>query len=76
MSEIEKLQEAINHCKEVEDGCKDNEACRLDHKQLRMWLTELLGHKLTQEGYIQFKCPCCGKQTQSKREVKVTNLGG
>ena len=35
-----KLEEAIQHCKEVAENC-DNEQCAADHKQLARWLQEL-----------------------------------
>ena len=34
------LDEAIQHAKEVASTCSDKE-CRLDHRQLAVWLEEL-----------------------------------
>lgn len=41
MSEIKKLNESIAHCKKIERGC-GNKSCAIEHKQLRLWLEELL----------------------------------
>lgn len=41
MSEINNLKESIAHCKRIEQSC-GNESCVVDHKQLRLWLEELL----------------------------------
>lgn len=41
MSEIKKLKESIAHCKNIEQSC-NNESCVLEHKELRLWLEELL----------------------------------
>jgi len=36
----DKLVDAINHCIEVQDKCDGQ--CKADHKQLQVWLEELL----------------------------------
>lgn len=38
---IQALKDAIKHCSEVENSCVEV-MCSLEHKQLRIWLTELL----------------------------------
>lgn len=43
--EIAALKDAIKHCSEVENSCV-GVMCSLEHKQLRIWLTELLEIKL------------------------------
>jgi hypothetical protein len=39
------LDEAIDHCKEVYENCK-NDDCALDHKQLHEWLNELKNYRV------------------------------
>lgn len=45
--EIAALKDAIKHCSEVENSCV-GVMCSLEHKQLRIWLTELLDIKQKQ----------------------------
>lgn len=45
--EIAALKDAIKHCFEVENSCV-GVMCSLEHKQLRIWLTELLEIKQKQ----------------------------
>lgn len=45
--EIAALKDAIKHCSEVENSCV-GVMCSLEHKQLRIWLTELLEIKQKQ----------------------------
>lgn len=43
MNEIDKLKQAIANCIEVEQKqCNSNNACAEEHRQLRLWLEELL----------------------------------
>ena len=42
MKEIIELEKAIEHCKEVQNKNCTNKKCKLEHKQLELWLTELL----------------------------------
>ena len=46
-NEIKALKDAIKHCSEVENSCV-GVMCSLEHKQLRIWLTELLEIKQKQ----------------------------
>lgn len=46
-AEIKALKDAIKHCSEVENSCV-GVMCSLEHKQLRIWLTELLEIKQKQ----------------------------
>lgn len=41
MNDIDKLKEAIAHCKDVEQMF-ENTLCSQEHAQLRKWLEELL----------------------------------
>jgi hypothetical protein len=41
MEEIKELENAIQHCKDVQQNCT-NEKCSMEHKQLETWLTELM----------------------------------
>lgn len=45
--EIAALKDVIKHCSEVENSCV-GVMCSLEHKQLRIWLTELLEIKQKQ----------------------------
>lgn len=45
--EIAAIKDAIKHCYEVENSCVEV-MCSLEHKQLRIWLTELLEIKQKQ----------------------------
>lgn len=45
--ELLALKDAIKHCSEVENSCV-GVMCSLEHKQLRIWLTELLSIKQKQ----------------------------
>lgn len=47
--ELLALKDAIKHCSEVENSCV-GVMCSLEHKQLRIWLTELLELKQKQYG--------------------------
>ena len=47
IEEIAALKDAIKHCSEVENSCV-GVMCSLEHKQLRIWLTELLEMKQKQ----------------------------
>jgi len=43
-NEIDQLKSAIAHCTDVQNTCT-NIQCSNDHKQLAIWLTELLNYK-------------------------------
>lgn len=47
MQELEELKNAIEHCQEVQQQACTNDQCKADHKQLEMWLKELLELKTT-----------------------------
>lgn len=55
MNEIDKLKDAIFHCKEIEKGECTNIYCAKDHKQLRLWLEHLLFIKETTRIYEEIK---------------------
>ena len=43
------LEEAINHCEEKAQGC---DACAKEHKELAMWLKELLERRRAAAKYF------------------------
>ncbi len=53
-NDITKLKESIKHCKEVQSKSCTNNECKRDHKQLELWLAELLNIKKQQLAHLTY----------------------